>query len=221
MFQPKRILPPAGLTMNVPPDQVTIYHITDVENLASILEAGGLLSDVRMASQQPATIIGYGHIKERRMREIRIPCCSNRFVGEFVPFYFCPRSPMLYTLNRGNTGRPAGCQRSVVHLVSTVGVGIDLGRSWAVSDGNAGAFHTSFDAKVEAIADLDWGAIQAINWQGRTHQKMAEFLVSDSFPWTGIHRIGCYNATVAGQVRTLLQNQAHQPVVNVQSNWYY
>jgi hypothetical protein len=207
--------------MSVRPDQIAIYHITDVENLASILAAGGLWSDVRMAQQQPATVIGYGHIKERRMKEITVPCCENRFVGEFVPFYFCPRSPMLYTLNRGNTGRPPGCQSSVVHLVSTVEVGISQGRAWAVSDGNAGAFHTSFDAKLDAIADLDWTAIRAINWQGRTHQKMAEFLVADIFPWTGIHHIGCHNATVAGQVKALLQNQARQPLVDVQPNWYY
>ena len=207
--------------MSVRPDQISIYHITDVENLASILAAGGLCSDVRMAQQQPATVIGYGHIKERRMKEITVPCCGHRFVGEFVPFYFCPRSPMLYTLNRGNTGRPAGCQRSVVHLVSTVDVGLAQGRAWAVSDGNAGAVHTAFDAKLDAIAGLDWAAIRATNWQGRTHQKMAEFLVADSFPWAGIHHIGCHNATVAGQVNTLLHNQPHQPVVNVQPSWYY
>ena len=155
------------------------------------------------------------------MEEITVPCCGNRFVGEFVPFYFCPRSPMLYTVNIGNTGRPVGCQRSIVHLVSTVEVAISQGKDWAVSDGNAGAFHTSFYAKLDAIAGLDWESIRATNWQGRTHQKMAEFLVADSFPWTGIKQIGCHNAKVAGQVNALLQNQAHLPVVNVQPSWYY
>lgn len=27
---------------------------------------------------------------------------------------------MLFTINRGNTGRPANCQKSIVHLVSTM-----------------------------------------------------------------------------------------------------
>ena len=53
------------------------------------------------------------------------------------------------------------------------------------------------------------------------HQKMAEFLVADFFPWTGIHQIGCHNATVVGQVSALLQNQPHQPVVSVERTWYY
>ena len=203
------------------PEHVHIYHITDVENLPRILAAGGLWSDVRMAQAQPATVIGYAHIKERRMKEIRVPCCGNRFVGEFVPFYFCPRSPMLYTLNRGNTGRPVGCQRSVVHLVSTVAAGIALGKPWAVSDGNAGAFHTSFDARLTALDGLDWAAIRATEWQGRTHQKMAEFLVADFFPWPSFVQIACHNETTAGQVRGLLQNQPHQPLVTVEPSWYY
>lgn len=207
--------------MRLRPDQTAIYHITDVENLADIIAAGGLWSDVRLAQRQPSVVIGYGHIKERRMREITVPCCDNRFVGEFVPFYFCPRSPMLYTLNRGNTGRPAGCQRTVVHLVSTVEAGISLRKQWAVSDGNAGAFHTSFEASADAIDTLDWAAIRAADWQGRTHQKMAEFLVADTFPWTSIDSIGCHNATVAGQVSALLHNQPHRPVVSVQPSWYY
>src|SRR5262249_9808875 len=131
--------------MNVRPEQVLIYHITDVENLPGILADQCVHSDKVMAERNP-TIIGYNHIKKRRLEEIRIPCCDYRFVGEFVPFYFCPRSPMLFTINRGNTGRPTGCQRTILHLVSSVGFGVGLGRAWAVSDGNAGAFHTSFYA---------------------------------------------------------------------------
>src|SRR5688572_18575557 len=99
----------------------SIYHITDIENLPAILATGGLVSDVALADAgAKPEVIGYAHIKHRRMHVTQIPCCGNRFVGEFVPFYYCPRSPMLYTINRGNTGRPAGCQRTIVHLVSTV-----------------------------------------------------------------------------------------------------
>ncbi len=48
--------------------------------------------------------------------------------------------PMLYTINRGNVpGRPAGCQRTILHLVSTVQAALNLDKPWALSDGNAGA----------------------------------------------------------------------------------
>jgi hypothetical protein len=206
--------------MALQPVQIPIYHITDVENLPDILNDGGLHSDAVMAQRNP-TMIGYNHIKQRRLTEIRVPCCNSRFVGEFVPFYFCPRSPMLYTINKGNTGRPPGCQATILHLVSNLDSAIALGRAWAISDGNAGAFHTSFDATLNALNGLDWPAIRASNWQGKTHEKSAEFLLEDFFPWTCIQQIGCYNSTVAQQVQTLIQNHSHQPSVDVKTGWYY
>lgn len=196
------------------------YDITDVENLPSILAEGGLHSDAVMAAKNP-TVIGYGHIKERRLKQIRVNCCGGRYVGEFVPFYSCPRSPMLYTTNQGATGRPAGCQRTILHLVSRLSVGIALRRAWAVSDGNAGAFHTWFGSTLAAIETLDWEAIRATDWQGKTHQKSAELLVADFFPWTGIHAVGCHNSGVANQVQDLVKSQHHRPSVTVERAWYY
>jgi len=206
--------------MAVRPAQVLIYHITDLGNLPNILNDGGLHSDAVMA-QRNSTVIGYAHIKERRLTEIRVPCCNDRFVGEFVPFYFCPRSPMLYTINQGNTGRPAGCQTTIIHLVSNVAAAVSLGQPWAISDGNAGAYHTDFDSNLNALDGLDWPAIRARDWRGRTHQKCAEFLVADYFSWNGIQHIGCHNAVVAQRVKSLIQNDSRQPSVDVQLLWYY
>jgi ssDNA thymidine ADP-ribosyltransferase, DarT len=206
--------------MNQRPDQTLIYHITDVENLPGILAGGGLRSDAAMVRSNPA-VIGYEHIKRRRMTEIRVDCCGNRFVGDFVPFYFCPRSPMLFTVNKGSTGRAPGCQRTIVHLVSTLAIAFEQGRPWAISDGNAGAFHTTFSSDEAALAGLDWVAIHATQWQGKAHQKSAEFLMADFFDWSGFHTVACHNADLAQQVQNILSNNAHCPRVSVEPSWYY
>jgi hypothetical protein len=202
------------------PEQRLIYHITDAENLNGILADGGLYSDKVMSEREP-TVIGYDHIKKRRLQELTIPCAGNRLVGEFVPFYFCPRSPMLYTINIGNTGRPHGCQRTIVHLVSTVRFALGLDVAWAVADGNAGAMHTLFESSREAIANLDWEAIDAHYWSDKRHQKQAELLVADFFPWSGFHEVGCHNSEVAAEVQALIRMENHQPKVSVQTGWYY
>jgi hypothetical protein len=202
------------------PEERLIYHITDIENLPAILAAGGLHSDAVMAQRDP-TVIGYNHIKLRRLTKIRVPSAGDRFVGEFVPFYFCPRSPMLYAINLGNTGREPGCQRSILHLVSRVGHAINLNSPWAVSDGNAGTFHTTFASTLEAIDALDWKVIGATYWAESRHQKQAEFLLADFFPWTGVHAIGCHNAETAAQVTALSAGQNHCPRVSVRRGWYY
>jgi hypothetical protein len=206
--------------MPLRPEERLIYHITDVENLPRIVEAGNLLSDAVMTERDP-TVIGHNHIKQRRLTRIRVSSCGNRFVGEFVPFYFCARSPMLYTINLGNTGRTPGCQKTIVHLVSRVREAIALGVPWAVSDGNAGALHTTFDSTLQAIDHLDWKAIEATSWAECIHQKQAEFLVADFFPWTGVYEIGCYNAEAEAAVKAITANQNHRPKVSVRKAWYY
>ena len=203
------------------PEDVSIFHITDVENLPGIIESGGLLSDAEMANREPAAVIGYSHIKLRRLNEIRVECCADRFVGEFVPFYFCPRSPMLYTINMGNTGREPGCQRTIVHLVSTVHAGVSLGRSWSISDGNAGSFSAMFSCSLTALGELNWQLLNANDWHGQTFQKSAEFLVLEFFPWTRITRLACHNQEIAAQVGSLLQSAQHRPLLEIRPDWYY
>jgi hypothetical protein len=202
------------------PKRVLIYHITHIDNLPSILKDGGLHSDAVMAARDPK-LIGYSEIKKRRLNEIHVPCCNYHYVGDFVPFYFCPRSPMLFTINKGNTGYPPGCQRSILHLVSTMDDGLAIEKPWAISSGNAGAYHTTFAAEIEALDSLDWEAIRATQWQGKQHQKMAEFLVRDFFPWTSIKHIGCFNSAIATKVSEMLNQQKHRPPAEAKSSWYY
>lgn len=201
-----------------------IYHITDIENLPSILSDGGLVSDMTLARRRggPSVVIGHDHIKRRRMTQTRIPHADNRFVGDFVPFYYCPRSPMLFTVNMGNTGRDQGCQRSIVHLVSSVAEAIALAQPWAISDVNAGSGYPQFFDDVGALdAALDWTAIRATFWSDCATKKAAEFLVQDCFPWTSILAIGCHNDAAAGRVDKLLASAPHKPRVLVRKDWYY
>jgi hypothetical protein len=199
-----------------------LYHITDISNLPSILQNGGLLPDCALVSVAHQ-VIGYSNIKLRRMTQYRVPCCGNRFVGEFVPFYFCPRSPMLYTVNLGNTGRPPGCQTSIVHLVTTVNAAVKQGRPFAISDSNAGAGYATFRSDLAALDDpthLRWADINTNQWQGKMQFKQAEFLVADRFDWGAIVHIGCHNAAVAAQVANMLPQQAGLQV-GARPNWYY
>lgn len=85
--------------MSRPPAQPKIYHITPVENLSSIIADGGLWSDATMVARGgPAASIGLSRIKERCLNKIEVYCHQGTMVGDYVPFYFCPRSVMLYLL---------------------------------------------------------------------------------------------------------------------------
>jgi ssDNA thymidine ADP-ribosyltransferase DarT-like protein len=92
--------------MNVSPNPIPlepkIYHITHMNNLPRILEAGVLWSDAkRLELGLVCDIVGMSGIKQRRIQELPVPCHPGTKVGHYVPFYFCLRSIMLYILCMG------------------------------------------------------------------------------------------------------------------------
>jgi hypothetical protein len=209
--------------MPIDPSTKNIYHITDISNLAGILASGGIFSDAAMRNAATGpTEIGYAIIKERRLTEYRVQCCDDRFVGEFVPFYFCPRSPMLSTINKGNTGRPPGCQETILHLVSTVANGYNLNKQWTISDGNAGSAYTTFANDLQALDRVNWEIVESWNWAGeRLHVKATEFLIADFFPVSALIGIGCHNEETAVKVRAILVQHNSRLKVKVFPKWYY
>lgn len=84
--------------MSRPPARPQIYHITHVNNLLAIIAADALYPDTTMiAKGGPAAPIGMSTIKQRRL-SLPVACHPGHSVGEYVPFYFCPRSIMLYVI---------------------------------------------------------------------------------------------------------------------------
>lgn len=82
-------------------DQTSIFHITHVENLASIIREGSLRCDREAAERGLAQVgIAHAHIKERRVRK-RVPIVPVGTPDGYVPLHFAPRSPSFGTRNLG------------------------------------------------------------------------------------------------------------------------
>ncbi len=146
-----------------------------------------------------------------------------------MPFYFCPKSIMLYILHMGNSPDLTyrGGQRPILHLQADLEAVFDWldqnRRRWAISKGNAGAYYTTFVADRASIDGLDWRAIHATIWRNPDVKecKQAEFLVYESFPWELIEVNGIYDRTIADRVEATIGDTVHRPAVQVKRNWYY
>jgi len=214
--------------MTRPVEERLIFHITHIDNLPAILADGYIWSDynVRMTSHA-RTVIGFDTIKKRRLEELPVTCHPGTFVGHYVPFYFCPRCPMLYVIHRrASELNYQGGQERIVHLVSRIDIALEhaAGLPWAFTDGNAGARYTRFSNDLAQLDNLvDWDAVEAPYWSDPTvkDRKQAEFLLHQKFPWTAVNSIGVYNQSVAIDVQRLLNLQNHQPEVTVKQDWYF
>src|SRR5579859_3001277 len=109
-----------------------IYHITHFSNLPGIIASGGLSCD-RIAREIDCVKIGHRHIKERRL-ERKVPLSPGGCVGDYVPFYFAPRSPMLYAIHNGFVEGYNSGQSEVVHLVSSAEMVDKADLHWVFSD---------------------------------------------------------------------------------------
>jgi len=213
----------------LPPARPKIYHIVHVDRLPSIIADGCLWSDSVVAPGAHAgTTIGMGTIKARRLT-LPVDCHPGDSVGEYVPFYFCPRSIMLYVIHRANHPELAyrGGQGPIVHLEADlyeVVAWVDRnGRRWAFSLSNAGAYYAQFRSRLDQLDEVNWPAVAARDFRSPDVKegKQAEFLVHHSFPWGLIRRIGVSERSVAQQVSNAMHGVGHRPVVEIRTDWYF
>jgi hypothetical protein len=212
------------------PNNPKIYHITHVENVANIIRDGALWSDAeRIRRGLACEIVGMSEIKRRRLEEIRVDCHAGTMVGGYVPWYYCPRSVMLYILHMGNSPGLTyhGGQRPIVHLRADLNAVLDWAEAnhvrWAFSRGNAGAYYATFSNNRLELGNLNWTAIAQTDWRNPDikEAKQAELLIEKSFPWNLVEAIGVIDAGMAEQVNETIVRAEHKPIVSIERSWYY
>ena len=209
------------------PAKPKIYHIAHVDRLPSIVADSCLWCDATIAQHNsPGTTIGMNVIKQRRL-QLLLKSHSDLHVGDCVPFYFCPRSVMLYLIYQANHVDLAyrGGQDLIVHLEADFYASIEWAEAnkqrWAFTNSNAGSYYFEDYCDLNNLSEIDWKAVQARIWQGRTDNKQAEFLLENRFPWHLIERIGVYSDTAYQQAANALPVDGHRPTIKINRKWYY
>jgi hypothetical protein len=221
------------MTMSVPADP-KIYHIVHVDRLLSIIADGWLWCDAEIVRRSPpGTTIGMNSIKERRLSELTLTSHHDLYVGDCVPFYFCPRSIMLFKIYKANDPELTykGGQGPIIHLEADLSSVVDWAAAnhsrWAFTLSNAGSRYFEDRADLDQLGEIDWAAVQNNGWGYRgvsesvREGKQAEFLFEHKFPWELISRIGVLSRQVSDRVRTALERAAHKPHVEIRPDWYY
>ena len=206
-----------------------IYHITHINNLESIVKADGLLAyNALCEAKSKYTNIAAENIQDRRAT-IRVPCSKRGFLHDYVPFYFAPRSPMLYTINKGNVEGYSEGQTPIIYLVSEVETIADSNLYFAFTDGHAAMAFTDFFDNLEYLDEaIDWEVMESRYWfdtdedNDRKRKRQAEFLVYNFFPWQLVTEVGVKNYQIKTEVDNILEkNTTHQPSVKIRTAWYY
>ena len=209
------------------PAEPKIYHIVPVDRLPSIVKDGYLWCDAKMAQNSSCgTAIGINSIKQRRLHNI-LNSHQDLHVGDCAPFYFCPRSVMLFVICKQNHPELTyrGGQDPIVHLEADLRQAVawaeEHGLRWAFTLSNAGANYFEDRSDLAQLGAIDWGAVQAQDWRECKEGKQAEFLIERRFPWELVSRIGVGKQQTYQQTLTALGAAAHRPRVEIKREWYY
>jgi O-acetyl-ADP-ribose deacetylase (regulator of RNase III) len=161
----------------------SLYYITHVDNVPSILEHG-ILSHGQMESQRiPFKPIYDANIVSNRKGRFTP---DGRSLWEYANVYFQPRNPMMYRVIHEK-----GCKELAVVGVAPV---VMNGNGVFVTDGNAASNATHFFPAAEGLRILqdNWQTIQLQYWNDRDGSKrkiMAECLTRERIAPEHIHTI--------------------------------
>lgn len=156
-----------------------------------------------------------------------MPIAPGGCVGDYVPLYFAPRSPMMFTLSRGNHGHN-GDLTGVIYLCTTLEAVLAAGLPCVVSDRNAArALATFRDGRAGLDEHVDWPLMKQGSW-GRTDadpdrpdRRMAELLVHQRLPFDTVGLIVAQNDAVAEMARAHLVSAGRSSRVAVRPGWYF
>jgi hypothetical protein len=216
------------------PAQPKIYHIVHVDRLPSIIADDYFWCDAEILRRAPSgTTIGMISLKQRRLNELILNSHPDLHVGDCVPFYFCPRSIMLYVIYRANNMELnyRGGQGPIIHIEADLRTSVAWAQQnnqrWAFTLSNAGAYYFEDRCDLAQLNEINWEAVQANRWSGNgialsvKEGKQAEFLMEYNFPWHLVERIGVRSRGIYQQVTNALLAGGHRPQVEIKPEWYY
>lgn len=210
-----------------PPNPTPLYRILHINNLAGIIAQSGIWSDNQRALRNVAyQSIAHQNIQQRR-HSTQVTCGLGGTIHDYVPWYFAPRSPMLYANHKGSVPSNPNGQSVIIYLRTTVEAVVRANLPYVFTDGHAIMFNSNFYANLAQLSQIDWPLMQSKYWHSidsdpdRPRRRQAEFLVHDFAPWTLVQEIAVFDQARLAAVQTCLQGVAHHPIVSRKPSWYF
>lgn len=199
--------------------EIKVYRMTHIDNIEHILQNG--ITHRNSPNHNP-NYIAIGDISLINTRDTKPVAIDNGdfldldastiTLGDFIPFYFGVKMPMLYVIqNGGNFVIKSTPASNIVYMVCSVNTIIKQHQDYYFSDGHATDNLTSFYDKTRAndlVEIIDWNAVKASYWGGQDNlnikrKKQAEFLVSEDIAPNLIIGFGCYNDSTKSKLNDL------------------
>jgi len=184
------------------------YRITHRDNLVQILKNGLVNKNHINADPNFLSIANPEIIDVRSTTPVKLD--GFGVIGEYVPFYFTPRSIMLYNIITGYYAPkvPKRSKDEIIVLRCLIEVLVKQGQ-WFFTNGQANDEETNHFEDLSHLNNIDWICIQNSNFAksdgdyDRQRRYQAEFLVRNFVPVNCIESVCVYSE----EIKLLAQKQ--------------
>ena len=216
-----------ALMPELTPERARIFRITHIENVAWILANGLHCNNSPVRDPNFIQIGNPDLITKRPTRIVSIPPGGS--LGDYVPFYFTPCSPMLLNIVTGHNGIKQRPKREIVVMVSSLPRLAEQDVTFVFSDRHAYLQTAKFSTNgADLPAMVPWSRLQARNFQRRNaddvesfERYQAEALPHKHVPVTALTGIACHGPVEEATVRDLVQNAGVQLAVAAKPEWFF
>ncbi len=212
-----------------------LYRMVHMNNIPHVLQHGITHRESPNANSVYEPIGDSSLISHRNSREVMVtngktigfgwPTMIT--LGDFIPFYFGFRTPMLYVIQKGVNFVPKPTPPvDVVYCVTAVGKIMESGVTYYFSDGHAvNSLSTFYDSTMVNEMDklVDFDAAKAKQWIDEKdldlkRRKEAEFLIQQDLPPDYLLGFVCYNSI---SEQKLLSFGIPGNKISVRPNYYF
>ena len=203
-------------------EKTYLFRMTHIENIPHILQHG--ITHSASANANPNFVpIGDGSLIATRNDFL---LNNGRRLGDYIPFYFGVRTPMLYVVQNGFNMVAPTLAENIVYCITSVQKIIEQQLDFVFTDGHAvDGFTTQYTvADIQNIDNLlDWNAIRAKYWRDDNdldlkRRKEAEFLVSGDIASEVVLGYLTYNENAKNRVIELGANAGN---VHIKKDFYF
>jgi len=207
------------------PESAYIFRITHVDNVAWILRNGLHCSTSDVADPKFIPIGMKDLIERRRRRQVLVAPYGT--LGDYIPFYFTPWSPMLMNIKTGRNGVIQRPNNEIVILVSSLHDIARLNKQFLFTNAHAYANEAEYFTNLVDLHRVDWKLLQARDFRGdpedpgKMSRYMAEALIYRHVPIDAILGMICHDDGVKKRLDAAASAAAVNMNFKVRPDWYF
>lgn len=213
------------MALNLNPEKARIFRIVHVDNLEWLLDHGGPQCRNSPVANPNYVSIGNPELIDKRARQI-VPVPPGGVLNDYVPFYFTPKSMMMYNIHTGRGVRQRE-NREIVILVSSIHRLRELNLPFVFTNQHAYAAGTEFYTDIRHLDQIDWPLLRSENFKtddadpGKGLRYQAEALIHQNVPLAALLGICCNSEAVKQRLDDMLADRNLEIDVKIATNCYF